>query len=155
VTPPRFLVRAAVTAFQQLRRGIWFVWRPSVRGVLAVPLTPEGRVVLVRLTYARGWHLPGGGIKRGEEPAAAVLRELREEIGLVAHGEVLWVGEFEHRPDHRRGTSTLFLVQGVRYAPRRSLEIEEIAAFDPAALPSGVTPLTGAKIAEALAPIAG
>jgi hypothetical protein len=69
--PPRLLVRIAVTAFQQLRRAIWFVARPQVRGVLAVPLTPEGKVVLVRLTYARGWHLPGGGIKKGETPEAA------------------------------------------------------------------------------------
>jgi ADP-ribose pyrophosphatase YjhB (NUDIX family) len=140
-----------VTAFQQLRRGIWFLWRPSVRGVLAVALTPEGRVVLVRLTYARGWHLPGGGVKRGEAPDQAVLRELREEIGMASHGELLPVSAFEHRPDFRRGTSTLFLVRDVRYAPRRSLEIEEVAAFDPAALPGDSTPLTRAKIAEALA----
>jgi 8-oxo-dGTP pyrophosphatase MutT (NUDIX family) len=116
-----------------------------------VPLTAEGRVVLVRLSYAKGWHLPGGGRKRGEEPEQAVLRELREEIGLTAHSELLRVGEFAHRPDYRRGTTTLFLLRDVRFSPRPSLEIEEIAVFDPAQLPDRVTALTGSKIAEALA----
>jgi 8-oxo-dGTP pyrophosphatase MutT (NUDIX family) len=139
-----------VTAFQQLRRSYWFLRRPAVRGVLAVPLTAEGRVVLVRLTYAKGWHLPGGGLKRGEEPEQAVLRELREEIGLADCSEPVRLGEFEHRPDFRRGTSTLFLIRDVRFAPRRSIEIEEIAIFNPAQLPDRVTALTRSKIAEAL-----
>jgi 8-oxo-dGTP diphosphatase len=33
------------------------------------------------------WTLPGGGIDFGEHPAAAVLRELREETGLVGRVE--------------------------------------------------------------------
>ena len=147
--PPRLLVRIAVTAFQQVRRAIWFVARPQVRGVLAVPLTPEGRVVLVRLTYARGWHLPGGGVKKGETPEDAVIRELEEEIGLEAHGGMLHVSAFDHRPDRRRGTSDLFLLRDARYNPRRSLEIEEVAAFDRSDLPAGVTPLTREKIEDA------
>ncbi len=148
--PPRLLVRIAVTAFQQLRRAAWFVTRPRVRGVLAVPLTPEGKVVLVRLTYARGWHLPGGGVKRGETPDAGVLRELREEIGLKSHGSLRHVTTFEHRPNRRRGTSDLFLLRDVRYEPRRSIEVEEVAEFDRAALPAAATALTRDRISAAL-----
>lgn len=151
--PPRLLVRVAVTAFQTVRRAWWFVARPRVEGVLAVPLTPEGRLVLVRLTYDHGWHLPGGGVKRGETAEAAVLRELAEEIGMSAHGAVTCIRRFEHRPDRRRGVSTLFRVEGVVYAPRRSIEVEEIAEFDPGALPEGATRMTREKIAEALRPV--
>ena len=153
--PPRLLVRAVVTAFQQARRALWFVWRPNVRGVLAVPITPEGKIVLVRLTYDRGWHLPGGGLKRGERPRDGALRELTEEIGLTGHGEVECVQSFEHRPDFRRGTSTLFIVRDVRYAFRRSIEIEDAAEYDLDSLPAATTPLTRRKIAEATPCIRG
>jgi 8-oxo-dGTP diphosphatase len=50
----------------------------------------EGRLLLVRVApgylSAGNWTLPGGGIDFGEDPAAAVLRELSEETGLV--GEI-------------------------------------------------------------------
>lgn len=149
MTPPRPLVRVAVTGFQMLRRLFWFVARPPSRGVLAVPVTPEGRVVLVRLTYDKGWHLPGGGRKKDEDPRNAILRELREEIGLESHGEVVPLGAFGHRPDRRRGTSDLFLVRDVRYAFSRSLEIEEAGEFPPDAPPDGLKPLSARKLAEA------
>ena len=147
---PRPLIRFAVTAFQTLRKGIWFVTRPEARGAHAVALTPAGKVVLVRLTYARGWRLPGGGRGRGEAAEAAVLRELREEIGLTAHGEVRHVEDFEHRPDFRRGRSALFLIRDVEYRFEPSLEVDAAAEFDPADLPDGATPFTREKIALAL-----
>ena len=53
------------------------------RGVHAVALTPERRIVLVRLRYAPGWRLPGGGLDAGEDLERAALRELREEIGIT------------------------------------------------------------------------
>lgn len=49
----------------------------------------EQRILLVRLTsvtpQAGHWSLPGGGIKHGEHPADAVVRELHEETGLHGH----------------------------------------------------------------------
>jgi 8-oxo-dGTP pyrophosphatase MutT (NUDIX family) len=152
--PPRFLVRAAVTAFQRIRRALWFVYRPHVRGVMAVPVTPEGKIVLVRLTYDRGWHLPGGGIKSGETPEQAALRELEEEIGLIGHGAIACLGSFEHRPDRRRGTATAFLVRDVRYDFRPSIEIDEVRECDPGSLPEDISPLSARKIAEARPQIA-
>lgn len=39
-----------------------------------------GQVLLCELTYKTFWDLPGGVVDPGESPAAAVLRELREEL---------------------------------------------------------------------------
>ncbi|TNC73027.1 NUDIX domain-containing protein [Rubellimicrobium roseum] len=147
--PPlvRALIRAGVSSFQSLRRAVWFVTRPEARGVHAVPLTPEGHVVLLRLTYAKGWRLPGGGLKRGENPREAILRELREEIGLQTHMALDDLGEFHHRPDFRRGVAEVFLVRGATYAPPAwSLEVEEVRAFPPEALPPDLPAVTAHQL---------
>ena len=44
----------------------------------------DGCVLLVRDMYRPAFMLPGGGIDDGEEPAAAVARELQEETTLTA-----------------------------------------------------------------------
>ncbi|MEW2545799.1 NUDIX hydrolase [Streptomyces sp. NPDC047002] len=49
----------------------------------------DGRVLLVDPTYKDGWDLPGGMLE-DEEPAAGMVREVREELGLdVRPGRLL------------------------------------------------------------------
>ncbi|HEX6374790.1 MAG TPA: NUDIX domain-containing protein [Allosphingosinicella sp.] len=138
----RRLIRIVFTALHGLRRAIMALTGADRYGVHAVALTGQGRVVLVRLTYAPGWRLPGGGRKRGEAPEEAMLRELREEIGLTAHGAI------EHLPDVRPGASlpgegsALFLIRDVTYRRQRSLEVEAVREFDPAHLPHDIAAWT-------------
>ena len=143
------LLHAAVNQFQRARRRLWFVTRPQTSGVHAAALTPEGKLILVTLSYARGWRLPGGGLKQGEDPERAVLRELREEIDLLGHGSVQKVADFHHRPDFRRGHSALFVVKDVSYRSKWSLEIKVVAEFDPKALPPDTAPITRRMLAAA------
>jgi 8-oxo-dGTP pyrophosphatase MutT (NUDIX family) len=48
----------------------------------------DGRVLLCRLTYKPEWDLPGGVVEVGEAPAAGLVRELQEELGITVtvHG---------------------------------------------------------------------
>jgi 8-oxo-dGTP diphosphatase len=55
-------------------------------GVCAVVTDTDGRVLLVRHPYAASerWGLPGGYVEAGEDPSDALVREVREELGVVA-----------------------------------------------------------------------
>jgi 8-oxo-dGTP pyrophosphatase MutT (NUDIX family) len=139
--PPRRLIRIVFTFLHGFRRALWKVTGPGREGVHGMPLTEQGRVVLVRLTYSPGWRLPGGGRGRSETPEDAMLRELREEIGLLGYGSI------ERIEDGLPGDrSSFFVIRGVVYRPRWSLEIEEVREFDPDSLPDDTTQWTAAIV---------
>lgn len=111
----------------RLLKAVWFVRRPRTFGAHAVALTARSTIVLVKLRYAPGWRLPGGGRGKDEDAREAVLRELREEIGMTRHGEVQLACELRERPDFKRDTASLFIVRDVDYRPRWSWEVEAVA----------------------------
>lgn len=66
---------------------------PAFRvGASAAILNASGELLLVRHSYRHGWGLPGGSLGRAENPAEAIQRELREELGLEleANGSLQW-----------------------------------------------------------------
>jgi 8-oxo-dGTP pyrophosphatase MutT (NUDIX family) len=68
-------------------------------GAYAICLDERDRILLCRLAPDEvepgWWTLPGGGIEFGEDPNAAVVRELREESGLTGEVEGL-AGVYSH-----------------------------------------------------------
>lgn len=138
----RVAIRLAMNAAQRVRMGFWRITRPRAFGVHALVYDKAGRLFLVRHSYAKGWRLPGGGVKRGETAEQAVLRELREEIGLRRYGAMREALVLEHRPEYRRGLSTFFVVEDAAIDFSPSLEIEEVSAFHSGELPEGTTELT-------------
>jgi 8-oxo-dGTP pyrophosphatase MutT (NUDIX family) len=142
------LLRAVLTAGHQLLKTGWFFRRPRTFGAHAVALTPQRKLVLVKLRYARGWRLPGGGRAPHEDPRDAVLRELREEIGMTAHGPVRIAAELEQTADFKRDLASLLIVEDVRYHPRRwSWEVERIIEAPLDRLPREMAPIANAWIA--------
>ncbi len=58
---------------------------PRTRAIAQGLIRDEaGRVLMCELVYKRYWDLPGGVVDPGEAPAHAVVREIREELGVDA-----------------------------------------------------------------------
>lgn len=124
----------------------WQVRRPRTFGAHAFALTSARKLILVRLRYAPGWRLPGGGRHAGEDPVEAALRELREEIGMTSHGSVRTAAQLEQYPDFRRDLVSLVVVEDVTYRPRWNLEIERVIEVPLDQLPSDLAPVARAWI---------
>lgn len=67
--------------------------------------SPEGRFILIGQRkpggrHALKWEFPGGKVEPGEEPRAALARELREELAIDAViGPVIETYDFHYRPE--------------------------------------------------------
>ena len=135
------LVRPPLRLAHQLLRLNWFVRRPRTFGAHALALTPERNVILVKLRYAPGWRVPGGGRAESEDARDAVLRELREEIGMTSHGAVRLAAELDERADFKRDLAALLIVEDVIYRPHKwSWEIEAICEVPLDEMPSDMSP---------------
>lgn len=104
------LLRAAYRCAYVLLRVYWFIVRPRVRGALAL-LVHADQLLLVRNTYGRhAWTLPGGMMKRSEDPEMAMRREVHEEVGISIDALQL-VGVFTGRQAQRYDTIHIFAAQ--------------------------------------------
>lgn len=88
------LHRALLKGFRRLpvgaRRRLVRTFAPSFTvGAIAFIERPDGALLLVRQVYRKRWGAPGGLLERGEDPAGAAVREVREEVGL----DVVLIGE--------------------------------------------------------------
>jgi len=133
-------LRVLLTGAHQLLKAGWFVRRPRTFGAHALALTPAGKVILVKLRYAPGWRLPGGGRREDEDSGDAVLRELKEEIGMTAHGRIRLACELDEDSDFKRDLASLLVVEDVRYQPQWSWEIERICETPIDHIPDDLSP---------------
>lgn len=129
---------------------------PLTIGVRAVVVDPAGRIALVRHTYDERWYLPGGGVESGEAIAAAIEREVREELGLDRIVPDRVIGLFLNLKEGRDDHVVLFLMRAEAAVPDRlrtaaPFEIAEAAWFAPDALPAATSPATRLRIADYLA----
>jgi len=108
----------------------------------------DNKILLVRHSYVRGWLLPGGGVGRAEPPAEAILRELKEEIGLVRSSPPEFVGLYSRRTGWVTNVIALYRIDNAEFNFRSNLEIREVQFVDPVAPPDGTPPSVRRRLSE-------
>ena len=121
---------------------------PVAFGVSAMVPDAQGRLLLVRQRYTPGWHFPGGGVDRGEPPAKAIVRELREEVGLQSSASPEFYGLYTRTVGMTTNVVALYRVRDATIAFKPNAEIAEIVWADLHAPPHDATPATLRRFAE-------
>ena len=123
---------------------------PVAFGVAALARNAQGQILLVKHTYQPGWMLPGGGVRRAEPPVEAILRELREEVGMTRASEPDLFALYTRKAGWATNMVALYRLDDVGIAFRRNFEIVDARFFDPHQLPVATTPPTARRIREML-----
>jgi len=125
---------------RSLRRfGVWATQSRFTVTVSAVVTDDGGRVLLLKHLYrgGSGWGIPGGFLEPGEQPEAAVRRELREETGLELEDVRLVVTRTFRRP---RQVEIMFRARAADAARAHvaSGEVSRAEWYAPDAPPAGL-----------------
>ena len=108
----------------------------------AVVSDQAGRILLLQHRFrpgqqaGGGWGIPGGFVKTGEQPEAAIRRELREEIGLEVENLEL---AFARTLERYRQIEIIFCCSAKTEFQTESREISRAEWFTPDDLPPGLS----------------
>ena len=101
-------------------------------GAAVLPVLDDGRIVLIRQYRAAVgqtlWEIPAGRLEPGEDAAACVLRELREEAGYLA-GDLEKLGDLYPAVGYSDELIHLYLARDLVPVPRAPEPDEVIETF--------------------------
>ncbi|USR90814.1 NUDIX hydrolase [Phormidium yuhuli AB48] len=114
-------------------------------GALAVPVTPEGELVLVRqyrfAVQGRILEFPAGTVEVNEDPGETIRREIEEETGYRA-SQWRKLGEFILAPGYSDEIIYAYLAQGLEKLERPPAQDEdediEVVLMRPEALDAAI-----------------
>lgn len=141
-------------------RRAHLVWRlralvrpPVTLGVRCLVTDGAGRLLLLRHTYTKGWHFPGGAVDPGESARTAAVREVREETGVRLEAPPRFFGFYWNRSLAGRDHVAFYVATDVGGpdAPdlsSQAFEVAEAAWFAADALPADVSDTVRRRLAE-------
>ena len=102
----------------------------------ALARTPCGAYLLVRRSasqqsFAGRWELPGGKVESGELAAAAVVRELAEEVGVTCTSDPALVAEMDRNSGRSKRTLELCFLVETDGEPALSSEHDAVCLYRP------------------------
>ena len=123
---------------------------PARRRLVQGVVTCEAGVLLALRRELRGWELPGGRAEAGEDESTTLVREIREETGLVVEPAAL-VGEYR-RSGFAAHTARVFRCRARAGTLRPSRDTPALAWFPADALPDTLFPWFRGPLLDALGP---
>lgn len=119
----------------------WFLRRPTTEGVRCI-VTLENKILLVKHTYGSPLLTTvGGGIKKSESLEQAVIREVKEEVGLSLKN-IKQLGSIQYKEEFKKDTIHVFFANANEgEITIDSTEIKEAGWFDKDNLPVNTSPL--------------
>lgn len=121
-----------------IRRRVVRAVSPSYTvGAICLIERPDGAVLLVRQEYRNHWGIPGGLLRKGEDPSDAARREVFEEIGMAIElvGEPAVVVDAEPQRIDIVFRARPVALSELDHVRPHSPEIREVRWFMPDALP--------------------
>jgi ADP-ribose pyrophosphatase YjhB (NUDIX family) len=117
-------------------------------GVFAI-VERDGRYLLARRRDIDWWNLPGGGLEYDETVEVGLIREVREEVGVVVE-LVRLVGVYS-KPRKREVVLT-FLCHLAPQSPEPGVseEVSEVAWLPPNAFPANLLPKHRQRLEDVL-----
>lgn len=142
-------MKSVIQLLYRCRRALIGLLRLRTRGVKVMLLNQKGELLLIRNSYGNSqvFVLPGGGIRPFETPAAAALREVREEVGLKAE-RLTPLSIHQSQAEGKRDTIHLFSAYTTAAPKPDGFEVEEASFFPLDALPPTVSAATLRRIGE-------
>lgn len=108
----------------------------------------DGKILLARHSYVSGWLLPGGGVNRGEAAEHAVIREMKEEIGLVSSAPPELFGLYSRKAGWTTNVIVLYRLRDAQFTFVPNAEIREVQFADPTDPPDGTPRSVATRLRE-------
>ncbi len=139
-----FIYKTATRCIRKLQSLLGLI----TLGSRAIILNHDKQILLVKHTYQPHWYLPGGGVKRGESAREALLRELKEEVGILPTEEPQLFGIYFHTYMGVNDYPVIFIIKNFTATKAYSPEIEQMAWYAYDNLPEWVSPGTKRRLDE-------
>lgn len=126
----------------------WKIFRTKTLGVKLL-LVNNGKVLLLRHSYIKGFFLPGGGVEDGEVFAEAAKREALEELGLEIEN-LNFFGVYQNKKEGKIDTIVVFISNDPIDIAKVELgeEINHVDFYHLDNLPADISPGSKRRIEE-------
>jgi 8-oxo-dGTP pyrophosphatase MutT (NUDIX family) len=136
--------------YHLLKNAIFAIFAKQTIGVRMLLLNKDEEVLLVKHTYQKGWYTIGGGVESKETPMGAMLRELKEEVGVTLTSKLKLFSVYYSRNEKRDDYIIFYIGRGGIQEKADSPEIAEQQWFALDKLPDDISPATKRRIQEYL-----